>query len=63
MGDFNHGHVQWKSRESTGGEDQQLLFVIQEGFLTQHVLEPTKGDKFRYSFAIAERISGLCINT
>ena len=22
MGDFNHGHIQWKSLESTGGEDQ-----------------------------------------
>ena len=26
MGDFNHGHIQWKSLESTGGEDQQFLF-------------------------------------
>ena len=25
MGDFNHGHIQWKSVESTGGEDQQFL--------------------------------------
>ena len=39
MGDFNHGHIQWKSLESTGGEDQQFLFLIQESFLTQHVLE------------------------
>ena len=42
MGDVNHGHIQWKSLESTGGEDQQLLFLIQESFLTQHVLEPTR---------------------
>ena len=35
MGDFNHGHIQWKSLESTGGEDEQLLFLIQENFLTQ----------------------------
>ena len=41
MGDFNHGHKQWKSVESTGGEDQQFLFLIQDSFLTQHVLEPT----------------------
>ena len=44
MGDFNHGHIQWKSLESTGGEDQQLTFLIQESFLTQHVLEPTRED-------------------
>ena len=44
MGDFNHGHIQWKSLESTGGEDQQFLFLIQVSFLIQHVLEPTRGD-------------------
>ena len=44
MGDFNHGHIQWKSLESTGGEDQQFLFLIQDNFLTQRVLEPTKGN-------------------
>ena len=40
MGDFKHGHRQWKSLESTGCEDQQFIFLIQENFLTQHVLEP-----------------------
>ena len=44
MGDFNHGHIQWKSLESTEGEDQQFLFLIQDSFLIQHVLEPTWGD-------------------
>ena len=39
MGYFNHGHM-----ESTGGEDQQFIFLIQDSFLTQHVLEPTRGD-------------------
>ena len=34
MGDFNHGHKQWKSLESR----------IQDSFFTQHVLEPTRGD-------------------
>ena len=42
MGDFNLGHIQWKCLESTGGEDQQFLFLIQESFLTQYVLEPTR---------------------
>ena len=37
MGDFNHGHIQWKSLESTGGEDQQFLFLI-------YNLEPTRGE-------------------
>ena len=46
MGDFNHGHVQWNTLESTGSEDQQFLFLIQDGFLTQHVLEPTRGKMY-----------------
>ena len=29
---------------STGGEDQQFIFLIQESFLTHHVLEPTRGE-------------------
>ena len=44
MGDFNHGHIQWNSLESTGIDDQQFLFLIQDSFLTQHVLEPTRGE-------------------
>ena len=48
MGDFNHGHIEWKSLESTGGEDQQFLFLIQDSFLTQHVLEPTRGENVLY---------------
>ena len=32
MGDFNHGHIQLKSLESTGGEDQQFQFLIQDRF-------------------------------
>ena len=43
MGDFNHGHIQWKSLESVGRDDQTLLLLIQDCFLTQHVLEPTRG--------------------
>ena len=47
-GDFNHGHIQWKSLESTRGEDQQFLLLIQDSFLTQHVLEPTRGENVLY---------------
>ena len=38
------GHIQWTSLDSTIGEDKQFLFLIQESFLTQHVLEPTRGE-------------------
>ena len=41
MGDFNHGHIQWNSLESTGSEDQQFLFLIQDSFPT-HVLPGEK---------------------
>ena len=44
MGDVNQGHIQWKSLESTGGEEKQFLFLIQDNFLTQHVLAPTRGE-------------------
>ena len=44
MGDFKLGHIQWNSLESTGIEDQQFLFLIQDSFLTQHVLKPTRGE-------------------
>ena len=30
--------------ESTGGEYQQFLFLIQDSFLTQQVLEQTRGE-------------------
>ena len=44
MGDFNNGHIQRESLESTGGADQQFLFLFQDSYLTQHVLEPTNGE-------------------
>ena len=44
MGDFSHGHTHWKSLESTGGEDQLFLVLVQDSFLTQHMLEPTRGE-------------------
>ena len=44
MGDFNHGDIQpWDVLESTGIEDQPFMCIIQDNFLTQHVLEPTRG--------------------
>ena len=42
MGDFNHGNIKWDSQQSTGVEDQRVLCLVQDNFLTQHVLEPTR---------------------
>ena len=42
MGDFNHGHIQWKSLESARGDNYQFLLLTQDCFFTQHVLEPTR---------------------
>ena len=43
MGAFNHGHIQWGSLENAGGNDHQFLLLTRDCFLTQHVLEPTRG--------------------
>ena len=42
MGDFNHGNIKWDSQQSTGVEDQMFLCLVQDNFLTQHVLESTR---------------------
>ena len=63
MGNFNHRHIQWKSLDSTGGENQQFLFLIQDSFLTQHVLEPTRGENVLDIVLHHKRISGQCKNT
>ena len=44
MGDFNHGHIQWTSLQSTGREDQEFLNLVQDSFLSQYVLEATRGE-------------------
>ena len=43
MGDFNHGHILQESLESAVGNDHPFLLPTQDCFLTQHVLEPTRG--------------------
>ena len=43
MGYLNHWNIQWDTLESTGVEDQQLMCLTQDNFLTHHVLEPTRG--------------------
>ena len=42
MGDFNHGNIKWDSLQSTGIEDQRFVCLVQDNFLTQRVLEPTR---------------------
>ena len=42
MGDFNHGNIKWDALQSTGVQDQTFLCLVQDNFLTQHVLEPTR---------------------
>ena len=42
MGDFNHGNIKWDTLQSTAVEDSTFLCVVQDNFLTQHVLEPTR---------------------
>ena len=42
MGDFNHGNINWDTLQSTGVEDETLLCLVLDNFLTQHVLEPTR---------------------
>ena len=42
MGDFNHGNIKWDTLHSTGVEDSTFLCLVQDNFLTQHVLEPTR---------------------
>ena len=48
MGDFNHGNIKWDSQQSTGVDDQKLVCLVQDNFLTQHVLEPTRAARVLY---------------
>ena len=42
---FNHGNIKWDSLQSTAVEDQRFLCLVQDNFLTQHVLEPTRAER------------------
>ena len=43
MGDFNHPDIRWNSLDSSN-ESAKFLLLVQNCFLPQHVLEPTRGD-------------------
>ena len=45
MGDFNHWNIKWDTLQSTGVEDQTFLCLVQDNFLTQHVLEPIRATR------------------
>ena len=38
----NHGNIKWDTLQTTGVEDSTFLCLVQDNFLTQHVLEPTR---------------------
>ena len=48
MGDVNHGNIKWDSLQSKEVEDQMFVFLVQDNFLTQHVLEPTRAARVLY---------------
>ena len=48
MVDFNHGNIKWDTLQRTGVEDQQFLCLVQDNFLTKHVLEPTRATRVLY---------------
>ena len=54
MGDFNHGHIQWQSLESAGGDDHQFLLLTQDCFLTQHVNQRWECVGFNFLFFLSQ---------
>ena len=47
MGDFNHGNIKWDTLQSTGRRPN-VLCLVQDNFLTQHVLEPARAARVLY---------------
>jgi len=43
MGDFNFPLINWSSLQRSDKSSEQFLVIIQDGYLTQHVLESTCG--------------------
>ena len=48
MGDFNHGNIKWDTLQSTEIEDQTFWRLVQDNFLTHHVLERTIAARISY---------------
>ena len=47
-GDFNHRNIKWDTLQRTVVEGQTFLCLVQDTFLTQHILEPTRATKVLY---------------
>ena len=43
MGDFNHRDIDWKRLQADSSKGQEFLDVVNDLFLTQHVLQETRG--------------------
>ena len=43
------------SLQSTGVEDQMFVCLVQDNFLTQHVLEPTRAARVLYYSAVIQK--------
>ena len=43
LGDFNRKTINWDTVSSTSGDDCAFIEAVRDGFLTQHILSPTRG--------------------
>ena len=58
MGDFNHGHIQWTSLQSTGREDQEFLNLVQDSFPFSTCVRSNQGrERVRHNIELTE---GMC---
>ena len=44
MGDYNYPDIDWDDNVGTTTNSRAFLECLEEGFLTQHVREPTRGE-------------------
>jgi hypothetical protein len=43
MGDYNYPDIDWENYTGSSTSSQQFLECLEDGFLTQHIKEPTRG--------------------
>ena len=43
FGDFNRKDINWETVSATSEEDTNFIVAVQDSFLVQHILEPTRG--------------------
>ena len=44
MGDFNFPHIDWNIKTSHIADENKFLDIVNDNFLTQHVLTKTRGE-------------------